>query len=387
MLGPMALSDIDVSPAASGAGPSGSGRSFFRVRRNAVTAYAVFFGLWWHFIGLPTDTWLVGAFIWLGTIAWNVHQPWREHLRFARDWGPVLLFLWLYDLSRGAAYLVASTHVTEMIRADEAMFGQLPTVWLQQHFYDPHHVHWWDIAASLIYLSHFVTAFTVAAVLWVRNRELWAAFMRRWATLITAGLATYFLFPAAPPWWASQYHYIAEPVLRISNRGWDAIGMSPAGKLITAGQAMSNPVAAMPSLHSGFAMCVVAFFFLRVRKRWIPLLAAYPLAMAITLAYTGEHYMIDAFVGWSYVLAVFLVVGQAEKWWARRKAARAAAGPEDVVAAAEAVVAAAPHTRPAPAESGEPAVVHVPSQGGERSAAGGQPPGLPGPGDEQAEQR
>ena len=33
------------------------------------------------------------AFVWIwpGTIAWNSDRPWRSHLRFARDWVPVVL--------------------------------------------------------------------------------------------------------------------------------------------------------------------------------------------------------------------------------------------------------------------------------------------------------
>ena len=49
-------------------------------------------------------------------------------------------------------------------------------------------------------------------------------------------------------------------------------------------------------------------------------LLAYPLAMTFTLVYTGEHYVIDVLVGWLYVALTFLVVGWAERWWARRRA-------------------------------------------------------------------
>jgi membrane-associated phospholipid phosphatase len=103
---------------------------------------------------------------------------------------------------------------------------------------------------------------------------------------------------------------------------------------------MSNPVAAMPSLHSAFALLVVAFFFNRVRKRWLPLLIAYPIAMATTLAYTGEHYIVDALVGWAYVGLVFLFVGLGELWWQDRRE-------RQVFAAAEAVAARRIDTMPA----------------------------------------
>jgi membrane-associated phospholipid phosphatase len=48
------------------------------------------------------------------------------------------------------------------------------------------------------------------------------------------------------------------------------------------------------------------FFFKRVRWLWTKvLLALYPLVMAFTLVYGGEHYMIDIFAGW--LLAIIAV--------------------------------------------------------------------------------
>jgi hypothetical protein len=332
----MALPDTDTRQEASGI----AGRvSRIPRRAYALTAYAVAFLLYWKLVGLPTDPTVAIGFLWAATIAWGISRPWREHLLFARDWAPIVVLLIAYDFSRGYADNLSAPHVTEMINADRWLFGELPTLWLQEHFYDADQVHWWDLLASWIYFSHFLASFTVAVVLWIRRRQLWAAFMRRWFALTAAGLATYFLYPAAPPWWASKFGYIPEHVERMSGRGWEAMGLATAGKLLNVGQALSNPVAAMPSLHSGFALCVVAFFFTRVRKRWLPLLIAYPVAMSVVLAYTGEHYMIDAFVGWTYVGVVYLLVNLGERWWRERRERAVATAAEAAVA--EAAVASA----------------------------------------------
>lgn len=333
----MALPDTDVTQEASGA----SGRPTRSPRRTiAVVVYAALFVLYWKLVGLPTDPVVAVTSLWLATIAWNIERPWPYHLQFARDWSPIVALLIAYDFSRGYADELSAPHVTEMINFDRWMFGELPTVWLQERFYDPDQVHWWDLFASWIYFSHFVASFAVAVVLWVRNRSLWARFMRRWFGLTAAGLATYFLYPAAPPWWASVNGYIPVHVERMSSRGWEAIGLDTAGKLLNVGQQLSNPVAAMPSLHSGFALCVVAFFFTRVRKRWLPLLIAYPLSMSVVLAYTGEHYMVDAFVGWAYVGMVYLLVNLGERWWRARRARSVAAAAGST--AAEVEIPAAP---------------------------------------------
>lgn len=290
-----------------------------------MAVWAVAFALFVAFVGVPTSDPLTAfGWLWLATIAWRNYQPWRTHLLFLRDWLPVVLLLVFYNVSRGAADRLFAPHVQFMIDADEWLFGwftgdRIPTIWLQQHLYEPGRVQWWEVAVTLVYISHFLTVPTVAVVLWLRNRSMSYRFMRRWIALSLAGLVTYFLYPAAPPWWAWVHGYLPEQVQRISSNGFDAIGLHSAGNTLNALQVeQSNPVAAMPSLHTAYAMMAVAFFLPMVGKRWWPLLLAYPLAMTFTLVYTGEHYVVDVLVGWLYVAAVFAGVGWAERRWARR---------------------------------------------------------------------
>jgi hypothetical protein len=323
-----------------------------RRRFLALSAYAIAVLAYWKTLGLPTDPVLIFLFLWVGIAAWNAAAPWREHLRFVRDWSPLIAVLVAYNFSRGAADdLGLPLHVTEPIRADAWLTGwltggKIPTLWLQEHLYTPGHVHWYDVLASFVYFSHFVTAMIIAAVLWVRSRSVWASFMRRFIALDVFGLAIYILYPMAPPWWASEHGpltaahanpgcdlplvFSAAP--RITNCGWDAIGLHSAGRLVTKGQGVVNPVAAMPSLHSAFALFVVLFFVLRIRKLWTSVLLLYPLAMAFVLIYFSEHYLVDVLAGWTVALVAMALVGSAERWWARR---RKPADP-DVVQRAEA---------------------------------------------------
>jgi len=281
--------------------------------------WAALFALGTALIGVPTSDPLIAfGWLWLATIAWRNWLPVRQHLLFLRDWLPIALLLVIYNISRGYADDLFAPHVTPLIDADRALFGgHVPTVWLQQHLYQPGHVQWWEVAVSLVYVSHFLTVPTVAVILWLRDRIQWARYMRRWFTLSVAGLITYFLYPAAPPWWAAEHGYL-EPVARISTAGWNLIGLHGAGNTLNALQVeAANPVAAMPSLHTAYAMMAVAFFLPVVRRRWWPVLLAYPLAMTFTLVYSGEHYVIDVLVGWLYVAATFALVGLAERFWLR----------------------------------------------------------------------
>jgi hypothetical protein len=317
--------------------PSGGDDAGVREPRRALwmTVFTVAFLSWTWIVGLPSDYAVAFTWLWLATVAWNNHWPWRAHWGFVRDWFPVFVALLLYDISRGAADQVLGVHIDEMIAADRAMFGVLPTVWLQERLYTRGDLQWWDVVVSFVYFSHFVVSFAIAVALWLWSRDLWIRFMRRWMALIGLGLATYFLYPAAPPWFASKYGHIAETVYRTSTDGWDEIGLHTAGKLLSTGQEMANPVAAMPSLHSAFALLVVAFFFTRVGRRWVPVLLLYPLAMTFTLVYAGEHYVIDVLVGWAYVGIAFALVGAAERWARGRREARRTPQPVTLGAGAD----------------------------------------------------
>ena len=293
-------------------------RTWSAIRVLAAVGYLAGFAaqcLWW---GWPTDTLLIFGWLSAGALCWNAGQQWRVSLRWVRDWGPVLALLVGYDYSRGIAAHGLAPHVTAMIRADEFFAGgRLPTLWLQQHLYDPLRVRWWDVLASAVYLSHFVAVPGVAAVLWFCRRQTWSAFVRRWLFLTIAGVATYLVYPAAPPWWASVHGDLGEHVERLSARGWTALRLDSTGPLFDQGQALANPVAAMPSLHAAFSLFLAVFFLPTVPRRWRPLLFSYPLAMMFTVLYCGEHYFVDVLAGWGYVLATFALVGVGERWWQR----------------------------------------------------------------------
>ena len=113
-------------------------------------------------------------------------------------------------------------------------------------------------------------------------------------TLLT--LATYALFPAAPPWMAGLNGYLPE-VARVVSTTLEATGVGTIRSAVQRGEAYANAVAAIPSLHSGVPMMVLLFSWPLVGVRTRALLVAYVLAMTFTLAYGGEHYVVDAVVG------------------------------------------------------------------------------------------
>lgn len=275
------------------------------VRRWAVAGYIAAFAVSAFVAGVPLSrvtavAWTMGAFA-----VYSIGRGWRLLGRAFLDWLPFTAVMVCYDLSRGAADELGRTvHVTWPVTADQRMFGgAVPTEWLQERFHTPGVVHWYDVAASLTYLSYFFVVPLIMAVMWIKNREVWRRFTANVVALSFAALATYVVFPEAPPWYASS-HGVIGPVERLAGLVWGELGLRTAGDLIEEGQATANAVAAMPSLHFGYAMLVAVFFRRRVSRRVRPLLLAYPPAMAISLIYTGEHYVVDVLAGVVYVLAI-----------------------------------------------------------------------------------
>jgi hypothetical protein len=290
--------------------------SWAALRPYALGLYFVALVLWSAQYGIPVQRELV--ILWTcGALACaSIGRPPREILQLLRDWLPIVAVLWVYDLTRGAAdSLGINAHVHPMIDFDRFVFGgETPTEWLQAHLYRPGAVMWWDVLFTVVYTSYFIVPFVLAGVLWARDRIAFKGFTRRLVTLSLAGLATYILFPAAPPWMAGDRGLLSG-IHRTTGKGWEVLGTGTAS-LFSEGQAGVNLVAAVPSLHSAITMLVALFFWSRVRPQLRPLLMLYPVAMGITLMATGEHYFFDVLLGWLYAGAVM----GAWTWWEWRQA-------------------------------------------------------------------
>jgi len=116
------------------------------------------------------------------------------------------------------------------------------------------------------------------------------------------------LYPAAPPWFASRHHVIPS-IHRLSGIGWDVLGLPRAGALLTDSQGQVNPVAAVPSLHTAFAVLTCLVLFPVARRVWQrAALVAYAVLMPTVLVWAGEHYVVDTLLGAAYAGVVVLVV-------------------------------------------------------------------------------
>jgi hypothetical protein len=243
--------------------------------------------------------------------------------RFLIDWFPFILFWILYDMMRGVADSLQGgyVHVTEPYRWEQVLFGwmtpgDVPPLWFAE-WRSAHDGIWYkgalDLLSANMYTMHFGAPLVFMWILWhtVDDRRTFYRFMYTLTVLNLTGLATFMLYPAAPPWYV-ELHGMRQP---------SELGMvsGAAGGLVALDQMFRvrffetlwdhfspNLFAAMPSLHGAYPLTIALFACLRFgrRVRWI---LAYPALTWFAAVYLNQHYVVDLVTGAGYVAAAFLI--------------------------------------------------------------------------------
>lgn len=148
------------------------------------------------------------------------------------------------------------------------------------------HEHWLGVTANYYYSTlHFVLTPAVLAWLYLRRQDRYVFYRRLIFATTVLALVGFYLMPLAPPRMLPGF---VDTVLAWHTHGLYASGASPVGSV-------SNQYAAMPSLHTGWALwCAIAVAD-NVRRRWVKILAfCYPLATILVIMGTANHYLLDA---------------------------------------------------------------------------------------------
>ncbi len=186
-------------------------------------------------------------------------------------------------------------HVAEFER--ELFGGRIPTVRLQDKYFEPGSAGWLDYFLTAIHWSYFVVPHVAAVLIWYKRPALFRRFLSGMALMLSMGLAIYFLIPTNPPWLAPEP--INSPSAAVVYRIMETVGKELGGGIYEASYRVigeSNPRAAMPSIHLAFTALLIfpAFAFSR---RLGYLATVYTALMGLALVYLGEHYVTDLFVG------------------------------------------------------------------------------------------
>jgi len=270
-------------------------------------------------LGIPYQRDLLAIWLLIGLLCFSLTDVRGWARGVVLEWLPFIGLLVAYDSLRGTAAHLVGVHYLPQLQVDKSLFGgTAPTVTLQ-HWLWHGHVVWYDVIFWSVYLTHFFATPILAAVLWKVDRQRFRKFIVLVAILSFAGLATYALYPAAPPWMASQAGLMPQ-VTRIIPLVWHYLGLHSAGSIVEGGYAYANNVAAVPSLHAAFSLLVAITLWPRKHKWLRPLVALYPLAMAFSLVYGAEHYFSDILLGWIYTIVTVLAARAVSRWWVARRA-------------------------------------------------------------------
>ncbi len=250
---------------------------------------------------------------------------WKRTRAFALHFSPWFLFGICYDSMRlYPNYLVNDIDVQGLYEAEKSLFGfaassaeELKAIadhtqtMVPGEFFKVHNCSFADFMAGCFYLCWVPVPVAFAVYLYLTHQKKW--FLRfSWSFLVInlIGFVGYYIYPAAPPWYAMNYGF--EPVLHtpgnVAGLGrFDTLTGIPVFHSIYGKNA--NVFAAVPSLHAAY-MLVTTFYAVLSRKRWytVTLFAFICLGIWWTAVYSGHHYIIDVMLGILTTVIGFLLM-------------------------------------------------------------------------------
>ncbi len=222
-------------------------------------------------------------------------RAWARHGAWLREVGLLVVLYATYTLTRAEAH---DDRLTAFRNADAVEWlerGMGVDVELAFNRLFRSHV-WIADAASLWYqIAHFVFTFAVLAWVWKRHRARYSVLRTALGLLWASGLAVYFLYPLAPPRFALH-------------GAVDTMAVHPVLFGGSAGASdLTNPYAAMPSLHVACSVWVAIALVTCLRGPWRHAAWLYPAIMTVVVLGTANHYVLDCVAGAACAVGAFAV--------------------------------------------------------------------------------
>lgn len=243
----------------------------------------------------------------------------RAVVGILRDWGPVILIMWLFQSLETYTGVVRQTSIDDYLyRADLWLFGQEPTVWLSKHS-TPILTDY----MALAYGSYFILPMVLATMLSLRGRR--EDFREMTTALVLQmgiGFILFLLFPAGPPrYYPPLVHGGFDPPVLHSYFGLFELQQ---GAFDSADPVRTR--SAFPSLHCSLALLTLIYSYRfsdavwpRRPRLWFWIALVTVVSLWISVVYLRHHWVVDIFAG--------LALGGLANWLApilRRRWPRAA---------------------------------------------------------------
>ena len=232
----------------------------------------------------------------------------RAVVAILRDWGPVILIMWLFQSLETYTGVVRQTSIDEYLyRADQWLFGVEPTVWLSGHS-TPLLTDYMALAYGL----YFITPMILATMLSLRGRR--EDFREMTTALVLQmgiGFFLFLMFPAGPPrYFDPLVHGGFDPPVLHSHFGLFELQQ---GAFDSADPARTR--SAFPSLHCSLALLTLIYSYRfsdavwpRHPRLWFRIVLVIVVSLWISVVYLRHHWVVDIFAG--------LIVGAVANWLA-----------------------------------------------------------------------
>jgi hypothetical protein len=225
-------------------------------------------------------------------IAYVVLVPVSQRWTFARNWGPFLIGVYVFNATRGWIY-------TDIIARGRPVFGAYAIAadraLLGGHV-APEVLQWvratpLDWMAFALHATHFCFFLLFTIVTWRHDHAAGRWVQRALMVVFACGLAGYYFVPTIPPWMAAEQGALA-PIQHVAMRLYSLVLTQGQVRLVD-----TNPVAAMPSIHVAFPVACAMIGWHTYGRRAGLLLWIYAGAQSLGVMYLGEHYAVDVLAG------------------------------------------------------------------------------------------
>ena len=259
--------------------------------------------------GLRWDHVLIGALPCL-----DFYNP--RTRKFLACFFPFILTGVLYDSMRYYYWpgISGHIHIAEPYYRDLRYFGinDGGNRFTANEFFARHPKVWLDLMCGFAYLVFVGEYFCAAFYLFFRER--WVALRTCALSFLIVnllGFITYYIYPAAPPWYVTRYGVLGPPRMDVHSSAaattrFDRILGTHFFEHIYAHGV--DVYGAYPSLHVSYPLLTFLIVRTQPELKWLlaPAFAFY-LLMCLSAMYLQHHYVVDVLMGTGYAIATWIV--------------------------------------------------------------------------------
>ena len=227
---------------------------------------------------------------------------------------PWMIFAFSYDCMRLLPnYEVNSIDVRGVYEAEKKLFGIMSggVLLTPCEYFARHNCALMDFFAGVFYLCWVPVPLSYSLYLYLKGRRReYLHFSLAFLIVNLIGFCGYYIYPAAPPWYAMNYGF--EPILGTPGNSAGLIRfdvMTGLPVFHSLYDKNANVFAAIPSLHAAY-MLVTVLYALKYKqsKLCVSIFAVICCGIWFTAVYSGHHYIIDVLLGIFTALAGILLL-------------------------------------------------------------------------------